>query len=81
MDTFNVADSWLKCDVEIWDYEKTFYQVRLTDGSLRWAYPNAGHLIDAGFEETSGSHIPIEDVSLYREAEDEYFDYLDNRER
>jgi len=72
---------WRDCDGTIWDYEKTFYQVRLADGSLRWAYPNAGHLTDVSFEEMAGRRIPIESVTQYREAEDDYFNYIDSHAR
>lgn len=69
---------WNKCTGEIWDYEKTFYKLQMKDGSIRWGYPNAGHLTDAGFnQETSGQRIPIQDVAKYAKAEDEYFEHVD----
>jgi hypothetical protein len=72
-------EKWiLHVGVEIWDYEKTFYEVVQKDGTYRWAYPNAGKLTDAGFTETSGEEIPIDTINAYREAEDDYFLYIEN---
>jgi 2,3-bisphosphoglycerate-independent phosphoglycerate mutase len=67
-------ETWIECTGEIWDYEKTFYRVKLKDGTEAWAYPNAGHLTDVGFDEHSGQEIPIELVTHYREDEDAYFE-------
>ncbi len=72
-------DKWTPHLGEIWDYEKVFYQVLLADGTFRWAYPNAGKLIDVGFTETSGQEIPIETVDSYREAEDDYYSHMETR--
>ncbi len=63
-----------KCNGEIWDYEKVFYKLRMRDGSIRWAWPNAGKLTDMDTKsKTSGSQIPIEDIDSYIEADDVYF--------
>jgi hypothetical protein len=62
-------DDWIDCDGEIWDYEKSFYQVRLKDGSLHWVWPNAGHLTDLSElpnRQTHNQQINIEDVTAYR---------------
>lgn len=68
-------------DDENWDYEKVFYQVKLVDGTKRWVWPNAGKLTDVGFTTTSGQKVPLNTVTSYREADDDYFDHMDERDK
>jgi hypothetical protein len=71
---------WTSCFGSIWDYEKVFYEVKLHNGKKAWAWPNAGELIDVGLGKASGQKIPIEDVGYYREAEEEYFEMMENKD-
>jgi hypothetical protein len=71
---------WLKCDGEIWDYEKTFYEVKLWEGTRTWVWPNAGKLTDVSFSDTSGQPVPIESVTHYREAEEDYYEMMESRD-
>lgn len=71
---------WIKCDGEIWDYEKVFYLVKLHNETLRWVWPNAGKLTDVSFADTSGEKVAIKDVAFYREADDEYFEMMNKRD-
>lgn len=66
---------WQVCNGKIWDYEKVFYQVRLFDGTLHWVWSNAGRLTDM---ETSDT-LPVEQVAEYREADDDYFGWLEDQ--
>lgn len=77
----NPNEKWITFnDDEIWDYEKVFYEIVQHDGTYRWAYPNAGKLTDVGFTKTTGQEILINTIASYREAEDDYFEYMESRD-